>query len=89
LRYPIKFKDSQLSEKIFKIAKRKEIILGDWYKTVVAPADIDMEKSNYKNGECPVAEKVCASILNLPTHHSLKNSEAELIIKLIKENVGN
>lgn len=89
LRYPIKFKKADLAEKIFKIAKRKEIILGDWYKTVVAPADIDLEKSNYKKGECPVAEKVCASILNLPTHYSLKEKEADLIIKLIKENVGN
>jgi perosamine synthetase len=89
LRYPIKFKNTELAKKVFGITKQNGIILGDWYGTVVAPADINQSKSFYKNGECPVAEKVCAEVLNLPTHFSLKEEEAELIIKLIKTNVPN
>lgn len=89
LRYPIKFKNPQQSEKVFGVAKQAGVILGDWYGTVVAPADVNQSKSFYKNGDCPVAEKVCMEILNLPTHFSLKEEEAELIIKLIKTNVAN
>ncbi|MGL5831189.1 MAG: DegT/DnrJ/EryC1/StrS family aminotransferase [Candidatus Altimarinota bacterium] len=89
LRYPIKFKKVELAEKVFRAAKGEGIILGDWYKTVVAPADIDQSKSFYEKGECPKAEKVCAEILNLPTHFGLRDSDAEMIIKLIKANVAN
>src|SRR5690606_10131346 len=89
LRYPIIFESGELAEKVFKSAKKQNVILGDWYKTVVAPEDIDEKKTFYQAGSCPVAEEIGKRVLNLPTHFDLKEEEVELIIKLIKDNVGN
>ncbi|MCK5332730.1 aminotransferase class I/II-fold pyridoxal phosphate-dependent enzyme, partial [Candidatus Parcubacteria bacterium] len=39
-------------------AQKKHIILGDWFPQVIGPAEVNLEKSGYKKGDCPIAEKI-------------------------------
>lgn len=69
-------------EKIRQNLAKKDIFLGNWYSQVVAPKEFSLKITDYQKGSCPQAEKICQSIINLPTHISLK--EAKTIIKLLK-----
>ena len=79
IRYPYRIKDRS---SIITKAKRQGIIFGTWYDQIVGPRGFDMTKTSYKNGSCPVAEKIVDEIINLPTNISLK--QANQIVTLIK-----
>jgi len=57
-------------------AAKKNIILGDWFPQAVGPIEVDLKKAGYAPGSCPVAEKVSARCVNLPTHHDIRKEEA-------------
>ena len=80
LRYPVL---TNYSKELIKYAKQRNIILGDWYNTVIAPADIDLYKIGYRDGACPNAELLSKQSVNLPTNHHISNKDAERIIKVI------
>ncbi len=83
LRYPILIKN-QNTDKILEQARKQKIFLDDgWRKTVVVPPDTDQTKMNYRAGDCPVAEKVAKSIVNLPTHINISQDDAARIINFI------
>jgi dTDP-4-amino-4,6-dideoxygalactose transaminase len=73
-------------KEFIKKAKKDHIILGDWFPQVVGPAEVDLDKSGYKKGSCPVAEEVSSKCVNLPTHYRIGVREVEKIAKLIKSN---
>ena len=81
LRYPILTKKAQ---SIWQLAKRKGILLGDWYWSPIIPPGTDLKKMNYQLGSCPIAEKCCRETLNLPTQINIGEKEARKIIKIIK-----
>jgi len=68
--------------KKYAIAKAKEsnIFLGDWFPAPVGPIEVDLERSGYKPGSCPMAEKVSSKCVNLPTN---KNTSKDDAIKVI------
>ncbi len=66
------------------LAKEQGILLGDWYSTPIAPADVHAERMGYVAKSCPVAEKLAAQSINLPTHYSLTPSDRERIVKLVQ-----
>lgn len=72
---------------LIKEAKKKNIFLGKWYNRPVAPEDIDMKKTQYPRGSCPVAEKICRKIINLPTN--IREKEVDIIVDLINGYQGN
>lgn len=77
-----------LSEnKKYLIAKAKEdgIILGDWFPMPVGPIEIDLERSGYKIGSCPVAEKVSSKCINLPTNKNTCKSDAIKVINILTQ----
>jgi len=80
LRYPIL---SDLHEAIFSSAKRQGVILGNWYDTVIAPADIEMKKTGYKYGSCPNAERLAPGSVNLPTDRNIDIEDAKKIVAII------
>lgn len=82
LRYPILVKNP---EKLLKIAKKKNIILGDWYNSVIAPKDINLETTGYKIGMYPKAEKAARHIVNLPTDRNINPEDAKKIVDLVNE----
>lgn len=81
LRYPIQVKNS---EKIFKIARKEGIILGKWYETPIFPWTTGAKKY-YKEGTCPMAEKVGGTVVNLPTYPRLNMNDVKRVIFAIKK----
>lgn len=71
-------------DEIIEKARRKNIFLGRWYDQVVAPKELDLEKVGYIKGGCPVAEKICSKIINLPTN--ITKHEALKVISILKTN---
>jgi len=81
LRFAIKHPKAH---QIIKKAWKKNILIGDWYTTAIAPHDTKLEKMQYKPGSCPNAEKLCKETLNLPTHINISRKEAEKIVDFLK-----
>ncbi len=66
--------------------KRKNIYLDDgWNKSPVVPWASDLEKMRYAVGSCPRAEKIAASIVNLPTHINLSQDDARYLAREINK----
>lgn len=71
LRYPKKVEDpANTIEK----AKKKGILLGNWYHNVVDPVAF-----GYKTGSCPKAEDIAKHIINLPTR--ISPADAKLVME--------
>jgi len=68
-------------ERVIKKAKQKKILLGDWYRPVIAPSGVDLKIIGYKLNSCPNAETVSKKIINLPT--LITKSQAQTLINLI------
>lgn len=83
LRFPVLHENAH---KIIKKAWRKNILIGDWYTTPIAPHDTKPEKFGYKIGDCPKAEKLAKITLNLPTHINISAKEAKLVAEFLKNN---
>jgi dTDP-4-amino-4,6-dideoxygalactose transaminase len=79
IRYPVIVNQPQ---KILDKASEQNIFLGKWYDQVVAPKSVSLENVKYKLGSCPIAEKLCQHIINLPTTIGIK--DAYKIIKIIQ-----
>ncbi len=71
------------AKNIIKKAWRKNLLLGDWYRTPVDPFDTKPETIGYKKGTCPNAEKFAGKMINLPTHTNISESEAKKIISFL------
>lgn len=80
LRYPIMHAEPK---KIIESAKREDIILGDWYKEIIAPAGTDMGIMSYRVGSCQIAEGVASNIVNLPTNIKTTKVDARKIVDII------
>ena len=72
------------AKNIIKKAWRKNLLLGDWYRTPVDPFDTLPETVGYKKGSCPNAEAFAGKMINLPTHINIGESEARKILTFIK-----
>lgn len=81
LRFTIKH---PAAHEIIKKAWQRNILIGDWYTTPIAPADTKLNKVKYKIGSCPKAEKLAKRTLNLPTHINLSLKNAKKIINFLK-----
>jgi len=81
LRFTIKHSEAH---KIIKKMWKKNILIGDWYTSPIAPYDTDLDKVGYKVGSCPKAEKLSKQTLNLPTHINISKKEAKKIIDFLK-----
>ena len=66
-------------------AKKKGIILGNWYHTVIDPIGVVMEKIGYAFGSCPKAENASRMSLNLPTYPRLTDKQVESICSIIQQ----
>jgi len=82
LRYPI-LTDSP--NDLLRYAKKHGIILGNWYDRVVAPRDIDFEKTGYVKGNCPNAEVLASRSVNLPTNRHIKIEDAIRVVELVNK----
>ncbi len=81
-KYPIFIENAkEITEKL----KKEHIVLYDgWQGTPVVPPGTNLEKMRYKLGDCPKAEKIAKTIVNLPTHINISFKDAQKIVKCIK-----
>lgn len=82
LRFPV-LVDNKKS--FLQFAKKKNILLGNWYSTPIDPKGTDLKAAYYKTGSCPVAEAFSEKVVNLPTYPTLTIKDSQKIIKLLKE----
>lgn len=66
-------------------AKKDLIYLGDWYSHCIDPGTISRSDLKYKAKSCPVAEKVSAQIINLPTNPTLNKKNIQRVIRSLKK----
>lgn len=85
LRVPVR--NSQAHE-IIKAAWKKNILLGDWYTSPIAPFDTIEKRVGYVRGVAPIAEQLSTETFNLPTHIGITAKEVNLIVSFLK-NYGN
>jgi dTDP-4-amino-4,6-dideoxygalactose transaminase len=81
LRFPLLVDDRVA---VMNKAKRKHVVLGDWYKNILYSPESNLHYFGYVKGSCPVAERQAASIINLPTGVNLSPETAEMIANLVK-----
>ncbi|MFA6376487.1 MAG: aminotransferase class I/II-fold pyridoxal phosphate-dependent enzyme [Candidatus Paceibacterota bacterium] len=74
--------------RIIKRCWRKNILVGDWYRTPVDPFDTKPETVGYVRGSCPTAEEFSGKMINLPTHINIDGKSAKRIVKFIKNTNG-
>ena len=82
LRFAVKH---QKAHEIIKKAWQKNILIGDWYDSPIAPKDTKLDKLGYQNGTCPNAEKLATETFNLPTHINFSQKEAQKVIDFLKQ----
>ena len=71
--------------KLRQYSATKNIFLGDWYNTVIAPKDINLSLFKYKTNSCPKAESATKTIINLPTNPNLSLVDAKKVVNIIKQ----
>ncbi len=81
LRFTVKYPNAH---QIIKKAWKKNILIGDWYTSPIAPDDTKLDAVKYKLGSCPKAEKLSKITLNLPTHINISKKKAQKIIDFLK-----
>jgi len=84
LRYPLSIKNPS---SLIQFAKKRGVLLGDWYNDAIAPRGCNKQKAYYIDGSCPQAEYHATRSVNLPTHHKITTKKADKIIKIIQDYV--
>ena len=73
------------AHQIIKNAWQKNLLIGDWYTTAIAPHDTKLDKMQYRLGSCSNAEKLAKETLNLPTHINISYEKAKKITDFLKK----
>ena len=81
LRFPVKHPQAQ---SIIKKAWKKNLLIGDWYTSPIAPDDTNLDKMGYQIGSCPKAERLARETFNLPTHINIKKDQADKVVRELK-----
>jgi len=63
--------------------KKRGIVFGDWYTTVVAPKDVDLKHAEYVAGSCPRAELFATQAVNFPTHGGVTEKDVRKILACV------
>ena len=65
VRYPVRVADKQ---KAIALAPGARVELGTWFECPLHQALVSLDKYDYHDGMCPVAEQAAREVVNLPTH---------------------
>ncbi len=72
-------------EIIYEAWSKQNILIGDWYTSVIAPIDTQLDKMKYEPGMSPNAERLAKRTLNLPTHINISMDDAKRIVEFLKQ----
>ena len=82
LRFPVYVKDKK---KVLEYFRKRRIILGDWYKSILHIPENNLGQLFYQKGLCPNAEFAGSHLVNLPTFIKVSEAEARFIAKEIRK----
>lgn len=68
---------------LLKTVRSQGILLGDWYRTVIAPKDASYDSVGYSLGSCPRAEVAAERVVNLPTNIRTSERQATRAIEAV------
>ena len=80
LRYPLLVKNKK---KVLADAQKRKIELGDWFLSPIHPNLNGWERVGYSQKQCPIAEKICKHIINLPTHSKIEDNTVQKAVDFI------
>src|SRR3989344_3611452 len=83
LRFPVTH--SKAHEILYEAWHKENILLGDWYTSVIAPADTQLDRMRYSAGTCRNAEHLSQKTLNLPTHINISMDDAKRVVDFLKK----
>lgn len=73
VRYPVRVADKA---RAVAEAPRSGVEIGTWFECPLHPIETPMHLYGYREGLCPVAEKACREVVNLPTHRRANEGTA-------------
>lgn len=82
LRFPVQVTNR---DDVLRRAKQKGILLGTWYSNIIDPKGSSLSMAQYHSGQCLTAQKLAASVCNLPTH--VGERDAARIIECVLPNI--
>jgi perosamine synthetase len=80
LRYPLRVRER---DEFMAQAERRGVLLGDWFHSPVYPIEGDLSPWGYRRGAHPVAERVTAEMVNLPTDVAPDGAELRAVEELL------
>lgn len=80
LKYPLLVNDRNT---FLDLARRAHIELGEWFVSPIHPIESNFEKWKYYYGTNPIAEKVSAQMVNLPTNIYIGEKELQKIFSFL------
>ena len=82
VRYPLRVADK---EKTLAEAPSHGVEIGSWFECPLHPIETPMHLYDYEQGMCPVAEKACREVVNLPTHPRAGLGTAKRTVEFIRQ----
>jgi dTDP-4-amino-4,6-dideoxygalactose transaminase len=82
VRYPVRITEKN---KALEQAAKSGVELGDWFESPLHAAEAPLELYDYTPGCCPIAEKACQQVVNLPTHMRVTEKTARKTVDFITQ----
>ncbi|MFH0943060.1 MAG: aminotransferase class I/II-fold pyridoxal phosphate-dependent enzyme [Candidatus Beckwithbacteria bacterium] len=74
-------------DQLIQKAKKHQLLLGNWYRPLIAPAGVSRALISQASKSCPNADSISHRVINLPTHPRLNFNQLDRIINFIKPHV--
>lgn len=84
VRYPVRVRDKALA---LGTAAKNLVEIGSWFECPLHPIETPMNRYGYEMGMCPVAERACAEVINLPVHPRANEATAKHTVSFVA-NIG-
>ena len=82
VRYPLRVADKK---KALAQAPSHGVEIGSWFECPLHPLETPMHLYDYQAGMCPIAEKACREVINLPLHPRAGKKTVRRTVDFIKE----
>lgn len=82
VRYPLRVSDKQ---KALAQAPSHGVEIGSWFECPLHPIETPMHLYDYQTGMCPIAEKACREVINLPLHPRAGKKTVRRTVDFIKK----
>ena len=80
VRYPVRVSNK---DKVIAEAPANGVEIGTWFECPLHPIETPMHLYDYHNGMCPVAEKACREVVNLPLHPRANEKTAKRTVDFV------